>query len=99
MVQSIQVLCAAKDHRLNPYRSVTHIGGRNADGSAWRLPIADAIDGIRERRWEFYLVDANGEKTWLHVTVSRDGHEYLKAIDEREIPAMLIALPGTIEDG
>jgi len=97
MVQSVQVLFATKDHRLNPYRSVTHVGGRNEDGSTWRLPIADAINGIRERRWEFYVVGPDGERAWLHVTVSRDGHEYLKALDEREIPAMLIALPGTIE--
>ena len=96
MVQSLQVQFTTKDHRLNPYRSVTHLGGRNADGSAWRVPVADAIDGIRARRWEFYVLDPAGEKAWLHVTVSRDGHEYLKAVDEREIPAMLISLPGSI---
>ena len=99
MVQSLQVLFATKDHRLDPYRTVTHVGGRNEDGSTWRVAVADAIDGIRARRWEFYVLDAAGEKAWLHVTVSRDGHEYLKALEEREIPAMLLALPGSIRSG
>ena len=97
MVQNLQVLSATKDHRLNPYRCVTHIGGLNADGSAWSLSIAEAVEGMRARQWEFYVLDQAGQKAWLHITVSRDGHEYLKALSDPGVPQMLLALPSEIE--
>jgi hypothetical protein len=98
MVQSLRVLATTKDHRFDPYRCVTHVGGLNADGSPWRLTIAEAIEGIRARRWEFYVTAEGGRTVWLHITVSRDGHEYLKALDDVGAPRMLIALPSRIED-
>jgi len=97
MIQSLHILSATKDHRLNPYQCVTHIGGLNADGSPWRLSIAEAIAGIRARQWDFYVTGQSGEKAWLHVTVSRDGHEYLKALSDPEVPRMLLALPSEID--
>src|SRR5262245_14947724 len=97
MVQNLQVLSATKDHRLNPYRCVPHLGGLNADGSAWQLSVPEASEGIRGRRWEFYLVDQAGKQAWLHITVSRDGHEYLKALDDPGVPQKLLALPSEIE--
>lgn len=97
MVQSLQVLTTTKDHRRDPYRTITHIGGLNADGSRWRLGVDEAIDGMRSRRWEFYVVDEDGRKVWLHITVARDGHEYLKTLDDPGVPRMLLALPSDIE--
>jgi hypothetical protein len=97
MVQSLEVLTATKDHRRDPYRTITHIGGLNEDGSRWELAVAEAIDGIRDLRWEFYVVDEGGRKVWLHVTVARDGHEYLKTLDDPGVPRMLLALPSTID--
>lgn len=97
MVQSLQVLTATKDHRRDPYRTITHIGGLNPDGSHWRLGIAEAIDGIRALRWEFYLLGEDGRRIWLHVTVARDGHEYLKTLDDPGVPRRLLALPSEIE--
>jgi len=97
MIQSLQILSATKDHRLDPYRCVTHIGGVNADGSPWGLSIGEAIEGIRARQWEFYLIDQAGQKLWLHVTVSRDGHEYLKTLSDPGVPRILLALPSEID--
>jgi hypothetical protein len=98
MVQSLQIVSSTKDHRLDPYRTVTHIGGLNPDGSSWRLSVDEAIDGMRSRQGEFYLLDSAGEKVWIHVTVARDGHEYLKAIDDPGVPRRLLALPSEIDD-
>jgi hypothetical protein len=98
MVQTLQILTSTKDHRLDPYRCVTHIGGLNPDGSPWWLSVAEAVDGIRSRQWEFYLLDPGGEKAWVHVTVARDGHEYLKTLDDPGVPRRLLALPSTIDD-
>lgn len=97
MVQSLEVLSAAKDHRRDPYRTITHIGGRNEDGSPWQLSVAEAIEGIRALKWEFYVVDESGRKVWLHVTVARDGHEYLKTLDDPVVPRRLLALPSEID--
>ena len=97
MIQSLQILSATKDHRLNPYQCVTHVGGLNADGSPWRLSVAEAIAGIRARHWEFYVLGESGRKVWLHVTISRDGHEYLKTLADPGVPYMLLALPSEIE--
>jgi len=97
MVQSLEVLTSIKDHRRDPYRTVTHIGGRNADGSPWRLSVDEAIAGIRALQWDFYLPGEGDRKVWLHITVARDGHEYLKALDDPGVPQKLIALPSEIE--
>lgn len=99
MVQSLQILTSTKDHRLDPYRTITHIGGFNPDGSPWSLSVAEAIDGMRSRQWEFYVLDPTGEKAWVHVTVARDGHEYLKALDDTGVPRRLLALPSEIDYG
>ncbi len=99
MVQSLQILTSTKDHRLDPYRTITHIGGLNPDGSPWSLSVAEAIHGIRSRQWEFYVLDPAGERTWVHVTVARDGHEYLKTLDDPGVPRRLLALPSEIDEG
>ena len=57
-----------------------------------------AIAGIRALAWEFYVVDQRGRKVWLHITVARDGHEYLKTLDDPGVPRMLLALPSEIGD-
>jgi hypothetical protein len=98
MVQTLQILSSTKDHRLDPYRTITHIGGLNGDGSLWELSVAEAIEGIRALQWEFYVVGEDGRKSWLHVTVARDGHEYLKTLDDPGVPRKLLALPSEIED-
>jgi hypothetical protein len=97
MVQSLKVLSTVKDHRLKLAQSITHLGGLNADGTPWQLSVAEAIEGLRARQWEFYVVDQAGRKVWLHVTVSREGHEYLKTLRDPEVPYMLLALPSEIE--
>jgi hypothetical protein len=93
MARSLQIFCSTKDHRLDPYECVTYIGGLNDDGSPWRLSIAEAVEGIRARRWEFYVLGSSGEKIWLHITVSRDGHEYLKTFADRDVPYLLLSQP------
>ena len=92
MLRSLEILCSVKDHHLDPYECVTHIGGRLPDGSAWRLSVAEAIDGIRARKWEFYVLDPAGEKQWVHVTVSHKGVEYLKTFADRDVPHLIMRL-------
>ena len=43
------------------------------------------------------MIAQSGHKVWLHITVSRDGHEYLKTLNDPGVPYMLLALPAEIE--
>lgn len=52
---SIQVECINKYPRQDPHRHITHIGGRNPDGTRWKLTEEAAIQGIREGKWDFYV--------------------------------------------
>lgn len=87
-----QILCINKDDRLDPHQRITHIGGRNADGKAWRVTQRDAIDGIKAGRWQFY-VTVNGRTVNVIVAVSRFGHEYIKTEADGETPNNLLSLP------
>lgn len=44
-----------KADRFNPHEHITHIGGRNADGSRRLLTDDDAIGRIKQRTWNFYV--------------------------------------------
>ncbi|NUY36187.1 DUF3892 domain-containing protein, partial [Paraburkholderia sp. JPY303] len=45
MAQRIQVLCISKTNRQRRHEAISHIGGKNADGSRWNMREKDAING------------------------------------------------------
>ncbi len=69
--------CIEKDDRHDPFTSIQWIGGRNSDGSRWRITQQSAIDGIRSGKWRF-SVHIDGRKVRVVVAVSRFGNHYLK---------------------
>ena len=87
-----QVLCVKKSDRQNPHERITHIGGRNPDGSLWRLTQADAIQGIENGKWQFY-VSRGGQSVNVIIATSRYGNKYLKTTADGEQPNNLLALP------
>lgn len=56
MTDRIRVGCVNKTDRTNAHERIASIGGRNADGSAWKLAEAAAIQGIDTGKWAFYVV-------------------------------------------
>jgi hypothetical protein len=92
MADRHQVLCVNKSDRTNPHERITHIGGKNGDGTRWRLTQQDAIAGIENGKWSFY-VNRGGYSVNVVVTTSRYGHKYLKTEADGEQPNNLLALP------
>jgi hypothetical protein len=92
MASRHQVQCVNKSDRQNPHERITHIGGRNGDGSSWKLTQQDAIKGIEDGKWQFY-VSRDGRAVNVIVEVSRYGNKYLKTEADGEQPNNLLSLP------
>jgi hypothetical protein len=87
-----EILCITKSDRFNPHERITHVGGRNNDGTAWRITQPDAIAGIESGKWGFY-VSRGGNVARVIVATSRYGHKYLKTEADGEQPDNLLSLP------
>jgi len=92
MADRHQVICVNKSDRPNPHERITHIGGKNSDGTRWRITQQAAIDGIESNKWSFY-VSRGGQSVNVVVATSRYGHKYLKTEADGEQPNNLLSLP------
>ena len=92
MAAKHQILCINKSDRYNPHERITHIGGKNSDGTKWRLTQPDAIVGIESGKWSFYVSKA-GKTVDVIVAKSQYGHKYLKTEADGEQPDNLLSLP------
>lgn len=92
MASQHEVKCINKSDRYNPHERILFIGGVNPDGTRWKLSQQDAIKGIEEGKWSFY-VTKNGKTVWVIVAVSAQGNKYLKTEADGEQPNNLLSLP------
>ena len=91
MASRHEVLCIRKTDRTNPHERITHIGGRNDDGTAWKITQEEAIAGIESDKWAFY-VSRGGHTVNVVVAVSRWSHKYIKTENDGEQPDNLLSL-------
>ena len=87
-----EVKCINKSDRYNPHERILSIGGLNNDGTRWKLSQQDAIKGIEEDKWSFYVLQ-NGNQVNVIVATSAYGHKYLKTVADGEHPNNLLSLP------
>jgi hypothetical protein len=88
----VQIQCINKKNRLDPHDRINHVGGLNADQTRWKLTETDAIAGIDEGKWSFYVVNPRGGVVEV-IVVTRLGHRYLKTVADGDQPDNLLALP------
>jgi hypothetical protein len=69
MADNVQIQCINKSDRYNPHERIINVGGINPDGKRWKLSQPEAIQGIENNRWRFY-VHAGGKSVWVIVAVS-----------------------------
>jgi hypothetical protein len=87
-----QVRCVKKNDRYNPWERIKTIGGLNSNGSNWSLSQEEAITGIEDGKWCFF-VEKYGTQVKVIVAKSRFGNKYLKTIADGEEPNNLLNLP------
>jgi len=82
--------CITRSDRTNPHERITHVGGPNGDGSRWKVAEQEAINGIEQGTWAFYV--QIGTNTVDVVVASRLGRKYLKTRNDGEAPDNLLRL-------
>jgi hypothetical protein len=92
MASAHEVKCINKSNRYNPHERILCIGGFNPDGSRWKLNEPDAIKGIEEGTWTFYVTQ-QGRTVNVIIARSAYGHKYLKTVADGVLPDNLLSLP------
>ena len=65
MATRIEVMCINKIDRPNPHERIKSIGGKNADGTAWKLSQQEAITAIQQQMSATFRVETNsGKDPW-----------------------------------
>jgi Protein of unknown function (DUF3892) len=92
MTQSVQISCINKTDRYNAHERIRFVGGLNANGTRWKLSQQDAISGVTDNKWKFY-VSVSGVSVWVVIAKSASGNLYLKTENDGEQPNNLLSIP------
>jgi len=92
MTTNVEIKCINKIPRHDPNESITHVGGLNRDGSAWKLSLADAIRGIENKEYQFYVLSW-GQIVNVIISISRAGNKYLRTESDSSTNNNLLSLP------
>jgi hypothetical protein len=93
MASSHRVKCINKTDRSSPHERIRHIGGVNHDNTRWKLSQHDAIQGIENGKWAFYVEQPAGDRVDVVVAKSAAGNKYLKTRADGDQPNNLLSLP------
>lgn len=91
MAQNLQILCVNKTDRSNPHERIQNIGGRNEDGTRWKLSQPAAIEGIESGKWAFYVALPGVSSVWV-IVATHNGNKYIKTTADGLHPNNLLSL-------
>jgi hypothetical protein len=92
MATRVRIDCIQKTNRTNAHERIGFFGGRNPDGSPWRLSQEDAVAGAKNGTYSFYVESPPGHAVDVVIGRSAFGHDYLKTVADGEHPNNLLAL-------
>jgi hypothetical protein len=92
MTTTHQVTCIRKSDRSDPHERIREIGGKNSDGTRWKLTQAQAIADIESRKYSFYTI-VGTKRADVIVAVSQNGHKYLRTTADDTKTNNLLSLP------
>ena len=92
MATSHEIKCINKSDRYNIHERILRIGGLNNDGTKWGLSLNDAIKGIKDGTWKFYVSKA-GHNVNVVIVETSLGNEYLKTEADTTSTNNLLELP------
>jgi hypothetical protein len=88
----IEIKCICKADRKNPHEKIEFIGGIKPDGKPWKLTERQAIDGIKQGKYEFYVKNQSGKSVNV-IVIDNNRTEYLKTSPDDELMNNLLSLP------
>lgn len=91
MANSVEIQCINKSNRYNPHERITHVGGKNLDGTRWKLTEDQAIQFIEANTYTFWT--KGGGKVADVIVVNHHIRKYLKTANDGVQPDNLLALP------
>lgn len=92
MAQRVRISCITKSDRPNIHERILQIGGQNPNGTPWRLSLQQAVAGIQNGSWDFY-VSVNGRTADAIVAVGPSGQNYLRTTADSQTQNNLLSLP------
>lgn len=87
-----RITCVNKPKRNDPVNHIHSVGGELPDGTAWKLPLAEAVALIK-RGHRFYVEQPVGDRVEVVIGRSQYGNEYLKTVADNDKPNNLLSLP------
>lgn len=92
MATSHEIKCINKSDRTNIHERIINIGGINGDGTRWKIREEEAIKGIENGTWTFYV--SNGvSRVNVIIAKSPTGNKYLKTEADNSTSNNLLSLP------